>query len=54
MLAIKEGVESVAFDIEHGGEGIARKSVVASFNNRRHNKAQKEGEKARMKEVSLN
>lgn len=51
MLAIKEGIESVAFDLEHG-DGAARKSVIATFNNRRHQKAQRDGDKARVKEVS--
>jgi hypothetical protein len=51
MLAIKDGLESVAFDIEHGmhPEGVGRRSVIENFNQRRHKKAESQGEKARAK-----
>jgi hypothetical protein len=51
MLAIKDGLESVAFDLEHGmhAEGVGRRSVIENFNQRRHKKAESQGEKARAK-----
>lgn len=51
MLAIKDGLESVAFDIEHGAnpDGVGRRSVIKNFNQRRHKKAESQGEKARAK-----
>jgi hypothetical protein len=52
MLAIKDGVDSIAFDLEHGmaPEGVGRRSVVENFNKRRKNKITAQGEKARAKE----
>jgi hypothetical protein len=52
MLAIKDGLESITFDVEHGLalEGAGRKSVIDNFHNRRKKKATSQGEKARAKE----